>query len=201
MEPTYQRATRNTLRRLLVVLLLGTIALLVAGCGSATQATPTAQIVTIMQTVPVEVTRLVEVINTVEVTRQVLATVIVEVPMTPAATPTAPRPPTQPGPTISYLPTPTALGLAFETPKAVGVSRLKLDNETDETLTVKGSGPQNFEIELPPNKSAFLNVPYGEYTLRVYNGSDRLYTVRVNIVNPDKYEVNLGTDKATVIAP
>jgi hypothetical protein len=201
MNTTFQRTNLRPLRRLFLLLLLGGIALLAAGCGGAAQATPTAQIVTVLQTVPVEVTRMVEVVTTVEVTRQVVVTVVVEVPVTPEATPTPPRPPTQPGPTISYLPTPTALGLAFETPKAVGVSRLKLDNETDETLTVKGSGPQNFEIELPPNKSAFLNVPYGEYTLRVYNGSDRLYTVRVNIVNPDKYEVNLGTDKATVIAP
>jgi hypothetical protein len=201
MKPTYQRATRNTLRRLLIVLLLGTTALLAAGCGGAGQATPTAQIVTVLQTVPVEVTRLVEVVNTVEVTRQVVVTVVVEVPMTPAATPTAPRPPTQPAVTYAYLPTATSLVQAFETPKAAGISRLKLDNETDETLTVKGSGTQNFEIELPPNKSAFLNVPYGEYTLRVYNGDDRLYTVKVNIVNSDKYEVRLGSDKATILAP
>ncbi len=150
---------------LFLLLLFAAIALLATGCSGAPQATPTPQIVTVQQTVQVEVTRIVEVVNTVEVTRQVLATVIVEVPVTPEATPTATRPPTQAGPTVSYLPTSTALAQAFETPKVAGVSRLKLDNETDETLTVKISGPQNLEVELPPNKSAFLNVPFGEYTL------------------------------------
>ena len=201
MKTAYQRAIHHSRSLSFLLLLFAAIALLATGCSGAPQATPTPQIVTIQQTVQVEVTRIVEVVNTVEVTRQVLATVIVEVPVTPEATPTATRPPTQAGPTVSYLPTSTALAQAFETPKAAGISRLKLDNETDETLTVKISGPQNLESSSRPNKSAFLNVPFGEYTLRVYNGNDRLYTVKVNIVNADKYEVNLGGGDATVIAP
>jgi hypothetical protein len=201
MNTTFQRTNLRPLRRLFLLLLLGGIALLAAGCGGAAQATPTDQIVTVLQTVPVEVTRMVEVVTTVEVTRQVVVTVVVEVPVTPEATPTPPRPPTQPGPTISYLPTSTPLSQSFDAPKVGGISRLKIDNETDETLTVKISGAQSFEVELPPNRSAFLNVPYGDYTLRVYNGDDRMYTVRLSIVNPDKYEVNLGGSKATIIAP
>jgi hypothetical protein len=201
MKTDYPRAIHPPRSLSFLILLFAAIALLAAGCSGAPQATPTPQVVTIQQTVQVEVTRIVEVVNTVEVTRQVLATVIVEVPVTPEATPTATRPPTQAGPTVSYLPTSTPLPQSFDNPKTAGISRLKLDNETDETLTVKISGPQNLTVELPPNKSAFLNVPFGEYTLRVYNGNDRLYTVRVNIVNADKYEVNLGEGKATVIAP
>ena len=76
--------------------------------------------------------------------------------MTPQATPTATPAPAQPAATFSYLPTPTFLGQAFETPKAEGVSRLKLDNESDETLTVKISGPQNYELEIPDGKIGVL---------------------------------------------
>ncbi len=183
---------------IVAAMILATI-ILATGCASAPEPTP--QIVTVVETVPVEVTRMVEVLNTVEVTRQVVVTVVVEVPVTPQATPTATQAPAQPAATFSYLPSPTALGQAFETPKAEGVSRLKLDNESDETLRIQISGPQNYELEIPDGKSAFLNVPYGEYTIRVFNGSDRLYTVRVNVVNPDKYEVNLGGSKATVMTP
>jgi hypothetical protein len=197
MKPNFERTKQHSL----IGLLLVATAILASGCGGAAQATPTAQIVTVMQTVPVEVTRLVEVVSTVEVTRQVVVTVVVEVPVTPEATPTAPRPPTQPASTISYLPTPTALGQVFETPKAEGTSRLKIINTTDETLTVKASGTQSFEVEIPPSKSAFLNVPYGDYTIRVYNGGDRLYTVKLSIINPDKYEITLQGDKATVMTP
>lgn len=199
MRPKFKCSKKLYGRRLIFTTLVLATALLAAGCASAPEPTP--QIVTVVETVPVEVTRVVEVLNTVEVTRQVVVTVVVEVPVTPQATPTATQAPAQPAATYSYLPTPTALGQAFETPKAEGVSRLKLDNESDETLTIKISGPQNYELEIPDGKSAFLNVSYGEYTLRVYNGNDRLYTVRVNIVNPDKYEVNLGGSKATVMTP
>jgi hypothetical protein len=186
--------------KLLIAALLMAAVLLASGCGGAAQATPTAQIVTVVQTVPVEVTRVVEVVNTVEVTRQVLATVIVEVPVTPQATPTATRWPTQPGPTFSYLPTATALAQEFG-PKTQGISRLKIINASDEILTAKGSGPQSFEVELASGRSAFLNVPFGEYTIRVYKGDDRLYTVRISCVNPDKYEITLHGDSATVMAP
>jgi len=199
MRPDIKSSKQLHGRRLIFTALVLATALLAASCASAPEPTP--QIVTVVETVPVEVTRIVEVLNTVEVTRQVVVTVVVEVPVTPEVTPTATRPPSQPAATISYLPAPTALGQAFETPKAEGVSRLKLDNESDETLTIKISGLQNYELEIPDGKSAFLNVPYGEYTLRVYNGNDRLYTVRVNIVNPDKYEVNLGGSKATLMTP
>ena len=106
-------------RRLIFTVLVLATALLAAGCASAPEATP--QIVTVVETVPVEVTRVVEVLNTVEVTRQVVVTVVVEVPVTPQATPTATQAPAQPAATFSYLPTPTVLGQAFETPKAEGV--------------------------------------------------------------------------------
>jgi hypothetical protein len=190
----------NGRRMIVAALILATI-VLATGCSGAAQPTPTAQIVTVVETVPVEVTRVVEVLNTVEVTRQVVVTVVVEVPVTPEVTPTATRPPGQPAATFSYLPTPTPLVQSFDTPKEQGVSRLKIDNTTDETLTAKASGPQNFEVEIPPGKSAFLNVPYGEYTIRVYEGADRKYTVRVNCINPDKYEIILSGDKASVIEP
>jgi hypothetical protein len=201
MKPTFQSASQQPLRSLLLVVLLGATALLIAGCSGAGQSTPTAQIVTVKETVPVEVTRVVEVVNTVEVTRQVVVTVVVEVPVTPQATPTATRPPAQPAATISYLPTPTALVQTFEDTKEEGQSRLKIDNETDETLTAKGSGAQSFEVEIPPGKSAFLSVPYGEYTIRVYSGNKRMYTARVNCVNPDKYTIVLTGDNAQVITP
>jgi len=143
----------------------------------------------------------VEVVNTVEVTRQVVVTVVVEVPVTPPATPTATRPPAQPAATISYIPTSTALVQEFDSDKKEGVSRLKIDNTTDETLTAMGSGTKSFEVEIPPGKSAFLNVPYGDYTIRVYEGSKRMYTAHVSCVNPDKYTIVLNGDSATVIAP
>ena len=201
MKFNFQSSKQSSTRRLVLAALLMTTAVLTAGCGQVAQATPTAQIVTVVETVPVEVTRIVEVVNTVEVTRQVVVTVVVEVPVTPPATPTATRAPAQPAATISYIPTPTPLVQTFEDTKTEGKSRLKIDNETDETLTAKGSGAQSFEVEIPPGKSAFLNVPYGDYTIRVYSGNKRMYTAHVSCVNPDKYTIILTGDKATVITP
>lgn len=197
MKPSFNCATQFTQRRLQTVLLLGIITtLLITGCSGAAQATPTAQIVT----VPVEVTRLVEVINTVEVTRQVLATVIVEVPVTPEATPSITSVSNQPAATLPYR-TPT-LAYAFETPKAEGSSRLKISNETEDTLNVKISSLRySNQLELSRGKSAFLNVPYGDYTITVYRDSDRRYSVTVSCVTLHKYEVNLREKDAKVILP
>ena len=201
MRPSDKCKKQSNSRRLIYGVLWMATAILAAGCGGAAQPTPTAQIVTVVETVPVEVTRVVEVVNTVEVTRQVVVTVLVEVPVTPPATPTATRPPAQPAATISYIPTSTALVQEFDSDKKEGVSRLKIDNTTDETLTAMGSGTKSFEVEIPPGKSAFLNVPYGDYTIRVYEGSKRMYTAHVSCVNPDKYTIVLNGDSATVIAP
>ena len=199
MRPNFTCSNQHHGRRLIFTALVLATAILATGCASAPEPTP--QIVTVVETVPVEVTRIVEVLNTVEVTRQVVVTVVVEVPVTPQATPTATQAPAQPAATISYLPTPTALVQSFDAPKVQGVSRLKIDNTTDDTLTAKASGAQSFEVEIPPGRSAFLNVPYGEYTIRVYEGADRKYTVHVNCINPDKYEIILAGDKASVIEP
>jgi len=201
MRPNLNCSIQHHGRRVIFTALVLATAILATGCASAPQPSPTAQIVTVLETVPVEVTRIVEVLNTVEVTRQVVVTVVVEVPVTPQTTPTATQGPVQPAATISYLPTPTALVQSFDAPKVQGVSRLKIDNTTDDTLTAKASGAQSFEVEIPPGRSAFLNVPYGEYTIRVYEGADRKYTVHVNCINPDKYEIILAGDKASVIEP
>ena len=201
MRRTFKYSNQQSRRWLVFTALVLSTAILATGCTSAAQPSPTAQIVTVVETVPVEVTRIVEVLNTVEVTRQVVVTVVVEVPVTPQATPTATRAPAQPAATVSYLPTPSPLVQSFDAPKVEGSSRLKIDNTTDETLTAKGSGTQSFEVEIPPGRSAFLNVPYGEYTIRVYEGSNRMYTVRVNCTNPDKYTIILAGDKASVMAP
>lgn len=197
MKPTYKFATLHNRSNLLLALYLIATALLIAGCGGATQATPTAQIVT----VPVEVTRVVEVVNTVEVTREVPATVIVEVQVTPVVTSTAQSQPTTAVVTYPNLPSPTPVAYAFETPKAAGVSRLKINNDTDETLKVAISGPQYYAFELQNGKSAFLNVPYGNYTLLVTRENGNNYTAKVSCASPLKYEVNLRQSDAKITPP
>lgn len=197
MKPICKFATLHRRSKLLLALSLLATALLIAGCGGAAQATPTAQIVT----VPVEVTRVVEVVNTVEVTREVPATVIVEVQVTPVVTSTAQSQPTNAVVTYPYLPSSTPVAYAFETPKAAGVSRLKVNNNTDEKLKVAISGPQNYAFELENGKSAFLNVPYGNYTLLVSRDNGNNYTAKVSCGSPLKYEVNLRLNDAKIIPP
>jgi hypothetical protein len=197
MKPTSDLATRQTRSRLLLTLLVTVTASLIAGCGSAVQAPPTAQIVT----VPVEVTRVVEVVNTVEVTRPVTVTVVVEVTPTAGVASTVPPQPTQAAPTVAALPTNTPVAYAFETPKAAGVSRLKVDNETDETLKIEISGPKYYAFELAQKKSAFLSVPFGNYTMLVTRGSGQSYTAKFSCVSPLKYEIDLRLSEAKVIPP
>jgi hypothetical protein len=196
MKPTCKFATIHYQSRLLLALFLTATALMIAGCGGA-QVTPTAQIVT----VPVEVTRVVEMVNTVEVTRVIPATVIVEVQVTPEVTSTVQTQPTKSAVTSPYLPSSTPVAYAFETPKAAGVSRLKINNDTDEKLKVTINGPMYYAFELPKGKSAFLNVPYGAYTLLVSRENGNQYTAKVSCVSPLKYEVNLRLSDAKIITP
>jgi hypothetical protein len=64
----------------LLTITLLSISILV-GCGGSAPS-PTPPVITVVQTVPVEVTRIVELPVTVEVTRQVVVTQVVEVPVT-----------------------------------------------------------------------------------------------------------------------
>ncbi len=69
------------------------------------------------------------------------------------------------------------------------------------TLAARGSGPQPFDALIPPGKSYFLVLKYGDYLIKVSAGDESLYNVRVKLNRPDKYEILLGENTAEVITP
>lgn len=180
--------------------LLTLLALFLSACAASPQTT---EVVTVIETVPVEITRLVEVPRTVEVTRLVIQTAIVEV----VATQTAIT-------TVDILPTPTAavtwVYVPSNTPlssaptnyvKVKGTSLLKITNQTNDVLKVELFGDDPLAVNIDPGKSVFHVLREGKYTYKVQRDNKRLYSGTISINNPDKHELLLNENKATIILP
>lgn len=180
------------------------------GCSPSTPpATP--EVITVIQTQPVEVTRIVEIPQTVEVIREVMVTSVVEVPVTVTPLPTAVETAT---PTATATPEPTATPVItlvytpawFKTPppgeKVPGISLLHVINETNQTLSVEISGPIYKNYTLSPGTKAVEILPEGHYAYKVYNAAKKLlYTGEMFISNPDKFQLKLREGKAVFWVP
>jgi quercetin dioxygenase-like cupin family protein len=194
---------KNLWRTLWISALLVSL-LLVAGCSSAP--TATSQVVTVVNTVPVEVTRVVEVLSTVEITREVIVTQIVEIPVTvtPTVTSAASATP-EPTATLQLLPTYTPLipiPTDYDpTAKEPGFAPLKVINETSNTMTVVVSGPVYASIVAPHGGSVIQVVAEGSYQYTVWQGDTQVYAGEFSVTNPDKHELILRTDKAVFRMP
>lgn len=198
-----QRARHTTL--LLAITFLSISAL--AGCGGNAAPNTTPPVITVVQTVPVEVTRIVEIPVTVEVTRQVVITQVVEVPVTltstsvPLETATPTAAPLTFVPLSTYVPTITPGGVYTDIKKVNGTTLLMVRNETDRELTVDIAGPVSTSLLLYPDGEASQIVPEGAYTYRVLENSLPLYSGSFRLTNPDKHELLLRENKAVLWLP
>lgn len=185
-------------------------AILLASC-SPQPAEPV--VVTVVNTVPVEVTRMVEVQQTVVVTQEVVVTEIVEVPVPVTVTPN----PTMEG-TATSEPSPTASGAdiggapvvnatptidlnAFQDQKIQGFAPLKVINETESALTVQVQGPAYVSMTVGGHNSAIEIVPEGAYTYTVYEDGRAIFSGTMRFTNPDKHELVIHDDRVVFKVP
>lgn len=191
------------LQTLPVWLVLLPLLLFLSACG--TNAPQPAQVVTVVNTVEVEVTRLVPVHQTVEVTREVMATQIVEVPVTVTSAPTSAATTTQPVPTATSTPslalTPVTLTPTLPSQKVAGYAILKITNETSASLTVILNGPTYRSFEISKGKSIISTVLQGQYSFSAMQDGKTLHSGALKINNMDKYELKFRDDKVIVLPP
>lgn len=191
--------------RILFTLLLAS--LLAAGCAPA--ATPTAMIMTVVQTVPVEVTRLAEVTQMVEVTRQVVVTQLVEVTVTPPApetpvqgvpmtqTPTPANPTGQPAPSSNITP----YSVITPDQKGQGFTPVFVQNETSDTRRVAITGPTSLEVTVSPGGSQKIWLRRGDYIFDTWKDDHKSYSGSFSITSADKYQFILRDTKAILWIP
>jgi hypothetical protein len=187
------------------VLLISAIlaALLLSSCANSSSPAIETVVVTVVNTVPVEITRIVEVEKTVEVTRQVVVTQEVEVPVTVTPSPT---PENSPTPESTATPTAPAFITAEATPtfpqeKVEGFSFLKLVNETDNNLVVNISGPFQQSYPIGSHLERVETVKEGQYTYMVLQDGRVIFRGTMNFTNPDKHELHIREDKVVFLVP
>jgi hypothetical protein len=186
----------------LLILTSLTVLLLSACAGNSSPAIETV-VVTVVNTVPVEITRIVEVQKTVEVTRQVVITQQVEIPVTVTPSPTAensPTPENTPTPTAAAF-IPAAATPTFPQEKVEGFSFLKLVNETDHNLVVNISGPFRQSYPIGSHLDRVDTVKEGKYTYTVLQDDQVIFRGTMNFTNPDKHELHIREDKVVFLVP
>ena len=187
----------------LTILLL--LPMLVVGCNA--QAGPEASpvVVTVIETVPVEVTRQVEATRLVEVTRQVIITQLIEQIITP--TPEGPKATPSPSDLEKPLtPQPTLLSTTniggSTTPKSSSAVPFFIENQTDDLLTLNLYGPQlllTLNIGKDEIRKTFLKE--GEYSYEIRRDDKLVYVGSFVINNFDKHEFFLRENKAVLWIP
>jgi len=192
---------RNVLKRQIVILAILFAAIFLSGCSGSSPANSTPNVVTVIQTVPVEVTRIVEITQAVEVSRQVVVTQIVEVPVTVTPNPTAEATPT---PTLLPFPTLTPVLATQITPqgKGDGFTPFFLVNQTQDRLEVYITGPLTpAPVALSPESSFKIFLRKGDYSYSVWRDGKVAYEGRFRITNIDKHQLLLDGDKAVFWIP
>lgn len=175
------------------------IAVMLSACSSPV---PAPQVVTVVNTVPVEVTRLVEVERTVLVITEVVSTQIVEVPVTvtPTATleatpaPQATATQVVDGSIVVGFGTPTLPADEFKDEKVQGYSILKVINESPDDLIVTVSGPEMQTLAVSSGKSINQVILEGEYLYFVERDNKVIFQGLIQLTNPDKHELVLRKD-------
>lgn len=179
------------------------IALVLSSCAGNPSPAVETVIVTVVNTVPVEITRIVEVQKTVEVTRQVVVTQQVEIPVTVTPSPTpesSPTPENTPAPTTAAF-IPAAATPTFPDEKVAGFSLLKLVNETDNNLMVNISGPFQQSYPIGSHLERVDTVKEGKYTYTVLRDGQVIFRGTMNFTNPDKHELHIREDKVVFLVP
>ena len=191
----------NSPIKIATIFLVILTALLLWGCSGTSAAPQTTVIVTVVETVPVEVTRLVE------VTQEVIVTEIVEVPVTvtpqPATATPVPPSPTDTPTTTSSTAYPTLSPFLQITPKERGNGWLPffVENHTSDKLDVYVSGPIPFNRTLWKGDVQKVWLREGLYTFSVWYEGGLKYNGTFNITNIDKHKLLLRDDKAKFWIP
>jgi hypothetical protein len=181
------------------------LSVLLAGCNSPAYAVNAPVVITVKETVPVEVTRQVEVTHLVEVTRQVVVTRLVEVLVTP--TPLANTETSTP--TILFqplTPLPTLLSTAKigdnTTPKSPASVPFFIENQTDSPLLLNLSGPQTLlTLTLGPDEVRKTYLAEADYTYEVWRDGQIAYAGKFTINNFDKHGFFMRQNKAVLWIP
>ena len=191
----------NISKRQIILLAVLIAALILSGCAGSSPANSTPNVVTVIQTVPVEVTRIVEITQAVEVTRQVVVTQIVEVPVTVTPNPTVEATPT---PTLLPFPTLTPILATQITPqgKGNGFVPFFLVNQTQDRLDVYITGPLTpAPVALSPDSSFKVFLREGDYFYSVWRDGKVAYEGGFRITNIDKHQLILQENKAVFWIP
>lgn len=191
------------IRRGLIFLLVFS-AFLLWGCSAPTQPVQTPVVVTVVNTVPVEVTRMVPVQQTVEVTREVLVTQLVQVPVTntPGAVPTVTSTPPPATPTFLPAATNTIVWIPTRPPiKVNGISYFKITNNSSVKAEVIFNGPVVRNFIVGGGTSLLTSLPWGSYTYRVIQDNKVTFSGETRLVNSDKYEMIIDEDRVIVNGP
>ena len=191
----------NVPKRQIVLLTILLVAFIFSGCAGSSPANSTPNVLTVIQTVPVEVTRIVEITQAVEVTRQVVVTQIVEVPVIVTPNPTVEATPT---PTSPPFPTLTPILATQITPhgKGDGFAPFFLVNQTPDRLDVYITGLLTpAPVALSPDSSFKIFLREGDYTYSVWRDGKVAYEGGFRITNIDKHQLILHEDKAAFWIP
>lgn len=188
-----------------IFIIIFSVALLSA-CSSPA---PTPQVVTVVNTVPIEVTRLVEIESTVLVVTEVVVTQIVEIPVTitptlnleMTSTPQVTSTQIVEGGTEIIFGTPTLPASEFKDEKIQGYSILKVINETPDYLSVVVSGPETQKLAVSGGKSVSQVILEGVYSYSVERDGQEIYQGVIQLTNPDKHELVIRKDKVIYRVP
>jgi hypothetical protein len=177
-------------------------AVLLWGCSAPTQAVQTPVVLTVVNTVAVEVTRMVPVQQTVEVTREVVVTQLVPVTTTPGALPTTtPTPPATVAPTLPAV-APTIIWIPTKPPvKVNGISYLKITNDTSDKVEVWFKGNVTRSYIVGGGTSILTSIPWGSYTYQVLKDGKVSSSGETRFNNSDKYEMVIFEDHAIINGP
>jgi hypothetical protein len=192
----------HTHSKTLTIFLIIITATTLWGCGTSTPAISTPEVITVVQTIPVEVTRLVEVTQIVEAVQEVIVTEIIEIPVTITPQPPTETPANEPPTETLNLPlnTPappstdaTLSPFAGFTPEARGNGWLPfyIENQTDSQLAIVASGPIPFDRVIWNGQTIRVWLREGKYTYSVWEDGDQKYTGSFNITNIDKHQLFL----------
>jgi len=190
--------------RAVVSVTLFIIFLLTLGCSAAQQ---TPAIITVVQTVQVEVTRLVEMTVPVEVTREVFITQIIEVQVTP--TPAETGTPTTQFSGVQATPYATQSGYVGPAPtagftpqaKGEGFTPVFVKSFAKERLEMYIRGPVDVSVVVNPDNVQKIWLSRGDYTYTVYDPGGLAYDGSLKIASNDKYEIHLYDKKAVIVVP
>lgn len=177
----------------------------ITGCSGNLAQDPV--VVTIVQTVPIEIIRDVTVEVPLEVQRDVIITQVIEVLVTP--TPISPteavnltNPPLLAGnATPSVLPTIDPTLQVTPQEKGNNIAPVLVSNLTADKMELSLTGPVNIYLTLYDDTVHRIWLNKGDYNYVVYANGQFAYDGKLKISSIDKYEIKLQKNKIVLLIP